>query len=127
MISVLVRNQAGEVLKAALLNGDLAASECNLTAEWGDESLYGGKVRLFSAEKLKAMLQESSFAVTVERGVRVVSDYLPPKISRTDEYEQIFDLECRLGRQPEFAAIARYTHCLAHRDAPVMENMKVDA
>jgi len=34
VISVLVRNQAGEVLKAAILDGDLAAAESNLTAEW---------------------------------------------------------------------------------------------
>ena len=25
------------------------------------------------------------------------------------------ELESKLGRRPEFAAIARYTHCLAHR------------
>ena len=47
IISVLVRNQAGEVLKAAIQDGDLAATERNLTAEWGHESLYGGRVRLF--------------------------------------------------------------------------------
>src|SRR5438067_12484408 len=50
IISVLVRNQAGEVLKAAIQDGDLAATEHNLTAEWGHESLYGGRVRLFTAE-----------------------------------------------------------------------------
>ncbi len=115
IISVLVRNHPGEVLKAALLNGDLAAAERSLAAEWGDESLYGGKVRLFTAESLRVMLVAASFAVTAERGVRVISDYLPPKISRTDEYERIFELECKLGRRPEFAAVARYTHCLAHR------------
>src|SRR5205814_5922521 len=38
IISVLVRNQAGEVLKAALQSGDLAAAEHNLTADWGEES-----------------------------------------------------------------------------------------
>ena len=53
IISVLVRNQAGEVLKAARQDGDLAATERNLTAEWGHESLYGGRVRLFTAESLK--------------------------------------------------------------------------
>src|SRR5713101_8868954 len=37
IISVLVRNQAGEVLKAAIQDGDLAASEHNLSAEWGHE------------------------------------------------------------------------------------------
>src|SRR5258705_661825 len=115
VISVLVRNQAGEVLKAAILDGDLVAAENNLTAEWGHESLYGGKVRMFTAGGLQAMLLESSLAVTAERGVRVISDYLPPRVSRTDEYKRILELERKLGRRPEFAAIARYTHCLAHR------------
>ncbi len=115
IISILVRNQAGEVLKAAIQDGDLKATERNLTAEWGHESLYGGRVRLFSAESLRAMLLESSLAVTAVRGVRVVSDYLPPSVSRNDEYERILELERRLGRRPEFAAVARYAHCLAHR------------
>jgi S-adenosylmethionine-dependent methyltransferase len=122
MISVLVRNRPGEVLKAAILNGDLAAAELNLTAEWGDESLYEGRVRLFTAVGLQGMLLESSFAVTMERGVRVLSDYLPPRVSRNDDYQRIFDLERKLGRQPEFAAVARYTHCLAHRAGPVMRD-----
>jgi len=119
IISVLVRNQAGEVLKAAIQEGDLAASEHNLSAEWGHESLYGGRVRLFTAEGLQAMLLESSLAVTAERGVRVISDYLPPRISRKDEYERILELERKLGTRPEFAAVARYTHCIAHRADPV--------
>jgi hypothetical protein len=110
-----VRNQAGEVVKTAILDGDLAAAENNLTAEWGHESLYGGKVRLFSAGGQQAMLLESSLAVRAERGVRVISDYLPPRVYRTDEYKRILELERKLGRRPEFAAIARYTHCLAHR------------
>jgi S-adenosylmethionine-dependent methyltransferase len=121
MLSVLVRNQPGEVLKASLLNGDLAAAERNLTADWGDESLYGGTVRLFTGENLKAMLEESSFAVIAERGVRVVSDYLPLKVSRNNEYERIFNLERKLGSRPEFAAVARYVHCIAHRLDPEME------
>jgi S-adenosylmethionine-dependent methyltransferase len=119
MISVLVRNQPGEVLKAALLNGDLASAARNLSADWGDESLYGGTVRLFTRENLKAMLEESSFAVIAERGVRVVSDFLPLKVSRNDEYERIFDLERKLGSRLEFAAVARYVHCIAHRIGPV--------
>ena len=113
IISVLVRNQAGEVLTAAIQDGDLAAAEHNLTAEWGNESLYGGKVRLFRAEGLRAMLLESSLAVAAVRGVRVLSDYLPPSVSRSDDYERIFELERKLGRRPEFAAVARYTQCFA--------------
>jgi S-adenosylmethionine-dependent methyltransferase len=120
IISVLVRNQAGEVLKAAIKDGDLDAAEHNLTAEWADESLYGGKVRLFTAESVQRMLLKSSLAVTAQRGIRVVSDYLPPKASRTDdyehdEYERILNMERNLSTRSEFGAIARYTHCLAHR------------
>jgi S-adenosylmethionine-dependent methyltransferase len=119
IISVLVRNQAGEVLKAAIQDGDLAATEHNLDAEWGHESLYGGRVRLFTAESLQAMLLESSLTVTAERGVRVVSDYLPRRISRTDEYDRIFELERKVGRRPEFAAVSRYRQVLAHRAGSV--------
>lgn len=119
ILSVLVRNQAGEVLKAAIHDGDLAATERNLTLEWGHESLYGERVRLFTAESLHSMLLETSLAVTAERGVRVVSDYLPAKISRIEEYERILEAEKKLGKRPEFAAVARYRHCLAHRAARI--------
>src|SRR5216684_790294 len=121
ILSVIVRNQAGEVLKAAIQAGDLAAAEQNLTAQWGHESLYAGKVRLFTAESLQAMLMEASLVVTAKRGLRVVSDYLPPRISLSAEYDRIFELELRLGRRPEFAAVARYTQCLARRAGPVTE------
>jgi S-adenosylmethionine-dependent methyltransferase len=122
VLSVLVRNRAGEVLKAAIKEGDLSAAEQNLTAEWGNESLYGGRVRLFAVDDLRAMLAEASLVVRAERGVRVVSDYLPSKVSASDDYTRIFELERKLGEQPEFAAIARYTQCLAHRAGRLMKD-----
>jgi S-adenosylmethionine-dependent methyltransferase len=125
IISVLVRNRAGEVLKAAIQDGDLAAAEHGLTAEWGQESLYGGRVRLFTAESLQAMLLASSLAVAAERGVRVLSDYLPPRISRSDEYERILELEVKFGERPEFAAVARYTQRLAHRAERVIQSPSI--
>lgn len=113
VLSVLVRNQAGEVLKAALQAGDLAGAETYLSAEWGEESLYGDKVRLFTAEALERMLKDASLIVTAGRGVRVIADYLPANISRAAEYERIFALERKLGGRPEFFAVARYMHCVA--------------
>ena len=74
---------------------------------WGHESLYGGRVRLFTAESPQAMLLELSLAAIAERGVRVISDYLPPRVPRNHEYERVFELERKLGRRPEFAAVAR--------------------
>jgi SAM-dependent methyltransferase len=115
IMSVLVRNQAGEVLKAAIQAGDLAAAEHNLTAEWGHESLFGADVRLFTADSLQVMLKAASLAVTAERGVRVISDYLPSRVSRVEEYERILELERKLGSRAAFAAVARYTHYLARR------------
>jgi ubiquinone/menaquinone biosynthesis C-methylase UbiE len=115
ILSILVRNQAGEVLKAALQTGDLAAAVHNLTAEWGKESLYGGRVRLFSPEALEAILKDASLTINARRGVRVVADYLPAQISRSAEYERIFALERKLGKRREFFGVARYLHCLASR------------
>jgi len=113
ILSILVRNRAGEVFKAAIQQGDLAAAENNLTAEWGQESLYGGRVRLFTPDSLGAMLKAASLGVIAERGVRVLADYLGSRISRSAEYERIFELERKLGGRPEYAAVARYTQCFA--------------
>jgi S-adenosylmethionine-dependent methyltransferase len=122
LLSVLVRNQIGEVLKAAIQSGDLDAAESALTTEWGEESLYGGKVRLFTPDATETMLEQASLAIAYRRGVRVFMDYLPPQISRAAEYERIFALERTLGTRPEFAAVARYTHCLARRKEIVSES-----
>lgn len=121
IFSVLVRNQGGEVLKAALQAGDLGGAENTLAADWGQESLYGGSVRLFRSESLQAMLKAASLAITAERGVRIIADYLPPQVSRSAEYERIVKLERKLGSRPEFAGIARYLHYLARRPGPAME------
>lgn len=115
ILSVLVRSQAGEVLKAAIQAGDLARAKDALTAEWGQESLYGGEARLFTLDSLRKLLQASSFHIVGERGVRIITDYLPPQVSRSDEYERIFELERKLGSRVEFIATARYIHILARR------------
>jgi S-adenosylmethionine-dependent methyltransferase len=113
ILSILVRNRAGDVLKAGIKAGDLGAAERNLTAVWGCESLFGGPVRLFTLDSLQVMTRGASLAVAAERGVRVISDYLPPQVSRYAEYERIFELERKLGSRPEFAAVARYIQIIA--------------
>jgi S-adenosylmethionine-dependent methyltransferase len=123
LLSVLVRNRAGEVLKAAIQAGDLASAENNLTAEWGQESLYGGRVRLFTSDSMQAMMNAAALTMTNETGIRVVADYLPPQISRTAEYERIFELERKLGSRPQFAAVARYKQYFANRQGPAIEDV----
>jgi hypothetical protein len=101
------------VLKAGIQAGDLRATERNLTSVWGHESLFGGRVRLFTLNGLQVITKGASLAVAVERGVRVISDYLPPQVSRREEYERIFELERKLGTRPEFAVAARYIQIIA--------------
>jgi S-adenosylmethionine-dependent methyltransferase len=122
ILSVLVRNRAGEVLKAGIQQGDLAAAENSLSAKWGQESLYGGKVRVFNPDSLQEMLKAASLATIGERGVRVIADYLPPRVSRTEEYEKIFELERKLGSRPEFIAVSRYLHYFARCSVPARED-----
>jgi S-adenosylmethionine-dependent methyltransferase len=121
ILSVLVRNRAGDVFKAVIQAGDLARAENSLTAEWGQEPLYGGKVRLFNPDSLQEMLKAASLAMIGERGVRVIADYLPPRVSRTEEYEKIFELERKLGSRPEFIAVSRYIHYVARCSVSAME------
>jgi S-adenosylmethionine-dependent methyltransferase len=122
IMSVLVRNQAGEVFKAAIQAGDLDAAENGLTALWGQESLYGGRVRLFTPDSLQAMLTGASLAAFAERGVRVLADYLPTRVSRSADYKRIFELERKLGSRPEYAAVSRYMQCLARCVGSVRED-----
>lgn len=118
LLSVLVRNRGGEVLKAAINQGDLESAERGLDAQWGCESLYGGRVRLFTPVEIVAMLKRVGLNVIAARGVRVLADYLAPQISREAYYERIFELERKLGQRPEFTAVARYIHYLAHSAKP---------
>ena len=78
-------------------------------------------MRLFRSGSLQAMLKAATLAITAERGVRIVADYLPPQVSRSAEYARIFELERKLGSRPEFAALARYMQCMARREGPAME------
>jgi S-adenosylmethionine-dependent methyltransferase len=121
ILSILVRNRAGEVFKAAIQAGDLASAENNLAADWAQESLYGGRVRLFARDGLEFMLQAASLEVVAMLGVRVVSDYLPSNVSRSAEYRPILELERKLGSRPEFAGVARYLQCLVRRSDPLTE------
>jgi len=123
ILSVLVRNQAGEVFKAAIQAGDLAAADKCLTAEWGQESLYGGKVRLFTPESLRAMLAQALLVAIAERGVRVLADYLPSRISRSADYQRIFELERKLGSRAEYVAVSRYTQCLVRCVSPAEDSV----
>ena len=117
ILSILVRSQAGEVLKAAIEAGDLEAAERNLTAVWTHESLFGGRVRLFDLDSLQVMIRGASLAVAAERGVRVVSDYLRLHVSPRAQYEPIFELERKLGSRPEFVPIARYIQIIARHSS----------
>lgn len=69
------------------------------------------------------MSKEAGLELIAERGVRVVTDYLPPQIDRQAEYERIFELERKLGQRPEFAAIARYTHHILRHAAGAKKDL----
>lgn len=114
--SALVRNRAGEVLKAAIKSGDCELAKANLSAETVVDSLFGNPVRLFEPSAVSGMLARAGLQVVAEYGVRVFSDYLDLSNRATlDRYAQLLELELILGAEPKFAAIARYTQIMARR------------
>ncbi len=114
--SVIVRNRAGEVLSAALKNGDLAAAEKNLTTPKVTAKLADLPVSVFTPQELRAMLSLAGLKTLAEYGIRVCSDYLPQtSVAGDSNYAALLALERKLGAQQDFAAIARYTQVIARR------------
>ena len=113
VLSLLVRNRAGEVLRGAIKSGDWKLATANLTAETVVDSLYGESVRIFGPAEVRDLLARASLEVVAEHGVRVFFDYLGLENLADAAYSQIFELESALGARPEFAAIARYTQVIA--------------
>lgn len=115
VLSILVRNRAGEVLKEAVKSGDWKLATANLTAEAVVDTLYGNRMRLFGPADLHEMLAGAKLEIVAERGVRVFFDYLTQQNPTDETYSQIFELESKLGTRPEFFAIARYIQIIARR------------
>ena len=115
VLSILVRNRAGEVLKEVIKSRDWKLATANLTAETVVDSLYGEFVRVFAPEEVGDLLARASLEVVAEHGVRVFFDYLGLENLSDAAYSQILELESALGVRPEFAAIARYIQVIARR------------
>jgi S-adenosylmethionine-dependent methyltransferase len=115
ILSLLVRNHAGEVLKAAIKSPDLGLAKDNLSVQTVLDSLYGKPVRVFDHAEILQMLAEANLRVVADRGVRVFSDYRDSPEPDSETYRQVLELEFILGANPEFAAIARYVQMIARR------------
>jgi S-adenosylmethionine-dependent methyltransferase len=117
LTSVLVRNRAGEVLKAAIKSEDWQLAKANLAAETVVDSLFGQPLRVFDSSDVLHMLIEASLGVLAQYGVRVFSDYVDSQALDAENYGEILELEFLLGAQPKFAAIARYSQLISRRCA----------
>jgi S-adenosylmethionine-dependent methyltransferase len=115
VVSILVRNRAGEVLRAAIKSGNLKLAITNLSAETVVDSLYNKAVRVFDPMGLIRELTEAGLNAIDQYGVRVVSDYVSTENQDGESYRELFELELMLGAQPRFAAIARYSQLIARR------------
>lgn len=117
VVSVLVRNRAGEVLKAAIKSDDWGLAKANLAAETVVDSLFGKPVRVFDPAEILDMLAPAGLAVVAEHGVRVFSDYLDSENLDGQAHRQLLELESILGSRGQFAAIARYMQMIARRSS----------
>jgi 2-polyprenyl-3-methyl-5-hydroxy-6-metoxy-1,4-benzoquinol methylase len=113
VISLLVRNRWGEVLKAAIKRHDPELARAALLADTVLDSLYGQPVRVFDAGEVCRMVEQAGLELLALRGVRVVSDYVGCEALTEDEYRRLFEFELLLGAQPQLAAVARYTQLIA--------------
>jgi S-adenosylmethionine-dependent methyltransferase len=115
VLSILVRNRNGEVLKDAIKSRDWKLATANLTAETVVDSLYGEAVRVFTVAQIRDVLVRGGLEVVAEDGIRVFFDYLGVENLTDAAYAEISELEATLGARPEFSAIARYIQLIARR------------
>jgi S-adenosylmethionine-dependent methyltransferase len=113
VVSLVTRNRAGEVLKAAIKSGDWRLAKANLSAETVMDSLFHKPLRLFDPAELRHALARAGLGVVAEYGVRVFSDYLDSDDLDGEAYRQLLETELTLGAQPQFVAIARYSQLIA--------------
>jgi len=115
MLSLMVRNRAGEVLKDAIKSHDWRLATANLEAETVVDTLYREPTRVFAPAEILGLLALVGLEVVSEHGVRVFFDYLGLENLTDAAYAQVFELESTLGARPEFGAIARYIQVIARR------------
>ena len=122
LLSLLVRNRWGEVLKSAVKDNSLELATVALQSETVLDSLYGQPVRVFDPVDLRSMVEKAGLEVAAERGVRVLVDCLCCDGSTEADYRRMLEFELLLGGQPQFAAVARYIQIIARpSSAPVVE------
>jgi S-adenosylmethionine-dependent methyltransferase len=113
--SFLVRNRAGEVLKAAIPSNDLSRAKEALEASTAVDSLFGQTIRVFTPQEMRETLAAANLDLFAVYGVRVFSDYLNLESIDSARYAQLLNLESTLGAKPDFAAIARYSQFIVGR------------
>ncbi len=113
VVSLLVRNRWGEVLRAAVKEQDTARAKAVLASETVLESLYGEPVRVFDPAVTRSMVEQAGLEPLAVRGVRVVSDYRECPVANEEAYSRLVELELLLGAQPQLAAMARYSQIIA--------------
>ncbi len=123
VLSILVRNRNGGVLKNAIKSRDWKLATDNLTAETVVDSLYGEALRVFTPAELRDLLIRAGLEVVAEYGVRVFFDYVGMENLTDATYAEIFELESTLGARPEFSAIARYIQQIARRSSTSSDKM----
>lgn len=115
-VSLVVRNRSGEVMKRLLRAADPAAAIGLLVVDRVREDMYGLELRLFDPAGLRTLVCAAGLLPLLERGVRVVADYMPDEmLGGGGTFERMLEVEHRLGESPELGAVARYLQLIATR------------
>jgi S-adenosylmethionine-dependent methyltransferase len=118
IVSLLVRNRWGEVLKAAMKERNLKRAAAVVVADSVLDTLYGEPVRIFDPDDFQKMLKEAGLEPVAVRGVRVASDYTDSEALAKNDYGRLLEIELALGAQPRLAGVARYIQVIARHGWP---------
>jgi S-adenosylmethionine-dependent methyltransferase len=121
LLSLITINPVSEVLRAAIIQADLATASAALTAPAAAAIrtvVFNTEVRRYDLVTLQGWLTDAGLAAVAHYGIRCVNDYLADNARKAESSfaAALEALELELSGRDPYRQITRFTHLIAHRD-----------
>jgi S-adenosylmethionine-dependent methyltransferase len=117
LLSLSFVNRHAEVLRQIWSRGDPAGALRRLEDGTFQAGLFGVSGKAYTAQEVRAWLEELGFSVTASRGVRAFADYVPrERLEDPTFFDALLQLEAAAATQSPYRLMARYVHLLARKE-----------
>jgi len=121
LLSLSFVNRHAEVLRQIWSRGDPAGALRRLEDGTFQAGLFGVSGKAYTAQEVRAWLEDLGLSVTASRGVRVFADYVPQEnLEDPTFFDALLHLEAAAAAQSPYRLVARYVHLFAHKEGGLL-------